>query len=214
MQNNDLENDRRRFFRIQDRVTLNYRVVQSANIEHEISKNGHIREQLSDLRNASHALDARLEVLNMKLAQDNPLVGEVLTLFHRKMALHERMLSLDSNDDRSFTPAKEVNLSASGIAFMAETPLNEGTYLKMEVITYPEHYYIPVFSRVVSCSQLDSSATSGYRIAVEFKGISNEDEEHIVNHIFKIQAQERRQEKAAQQNGLFQDEIAEQSSTA
>ena len=59
--------DRRRFYRIQDKVSLNYRVVQSADIEQEISKTNRRQRELSELRNAVHAIDARLEAINMKL---------------------------------------------------------------------------------------------------------------------------------------------------
>ena len=193
--------ERRRFYRIDDKVSLNYRVVQATDIEQEIAKTGRRQRQLSELRNAVHALDARLEVLNMKLAQDNPLIAETLNLFHRKIALHERMLGIDDYDDKVFSQAKEINLSAGGIAFEAETPLNEGTYLKMELVTYPEHQYIPVYAHVVLCKQLRDGNASGYHIAVEFKGISSEDEERIINHIFKLQAREIKQQKANQEAG-------------
>ena len=182
--------DRRRFYRIQDKVSLSYRVVQSADIEQEISKTNRRQRELSELRNAVHAIDARLEVITMKLAQDNPLIAETLNLFHRKIALHERMLGIDDYDDKVFSQAREINLSASGAAFNAETPLSKGIYLKMELVTYPEHHYIPVYAQVVQCNQLQEDSLAGYHIAVEFKGISDEDEERIINHIFKIQAQE------------------------
>lgn len=190
--------DRRRFYRINDKVSLNYRVVQATDIEQEIAKTSMRQRELAELRNSVHAIDARLEVLNMKLAQDHPLIAETLNLFHRKIALHERMLGIDDYDDKVFSQAKEINLSASGIAFDAETPLNEGTNLKMELVTYPEHQYIPVYARVVLCKPLQDGNASGYHIAAEFKGISNEDEERIINHIFKVQAQEIMREKRAE----------------
>ncbi len=191
--------ERRRFYRINDKVSLNYRVVQAANIEQEIAKSNRRQRQLSELRNAVQAIDARIEILNMKLAQDNPLIAETLNLFHRKISLHERMLGIDDYDDKAFSEAREINLSASGIAFEAETPLNTGTFLKMEIVTYPEHQYIPVFACVVQCKQLQDDSASGYHIAVEFKGISEENEERIINHIFKMQAQEIKREKEKQQ---------------
>ena len=203
--------ERRRFFRIYDKVSLNYRVVQSSEVDLEISKSKRHRQQLSELRNAAYAIDARLEVINMQLSQDNPLIGEALTLFHRKLSLHERMLGMDDDDDKVFNQAKEVNISASGLAFNAETPLSEGTFLKMEIITYPEHQYIPVFAQVVHCKQLDVESTSGYQISVNFKGISDEDEERIVNHIFKKQAQDIKQEKLAletSQNPALEDKVS------
>ncbi len=188
--------DRRRFYRVNDKVSLNYRLVPSADIDREISKANRRQREISELRNATHALDARIEVLTNKLAQDNPLIGETLNLFHRKIALHERMLGMDDYDDGAFNQAKEINLSASGIAFDADTPLSKDTYIKLELVTLPEHDYIPVYARVIQCNQIEDDSTAGFRIAVEFKGISDEDEARIVNHIFRLQARELKRERA------------------
>jgi c-di-GMP-binding flagellar brake protein YcgR len=191
--------DRRQFYRINDKVSLSYRVVQAKDIEQEIAKTSRRQRELSDLRNAVHAVDARFEVINMKLSQDNPLIAEALNLFSRKIALHERMLGIDDYDEHVFSEAKEINLSASGAAYNAETPLSIGMYLKMELVTYPEHHYIPVFAQVVLCNQLRDGGASGYHIAVEFKGISEADEERIINHIFKVQAEGIKRDKQAKE---------------
>jgi len=97
-----------------------------------------------------------------------------------------------------FSQASAINLSASGVAFEAQTPLSKGIYLKMELVPYPEHHYIPVYAHIVQCNQLQDDSLAGYHIAVEFKGISDEDDERIINHIFKIQAQEIKREKQNQ----------------
>ncbi len=205
--------ERRQFYRINDKVSLSYRLVQETAIEQEIASTSRRQRQLSELRNAVHALDARFEAINIKLAQDNPLVAEALNLFHRKIALHESMLGIDDYDDKVFSQAKEINLSASGIAFKAETPLNKGTYLKMELVTYPEHHYIPVFGRVVKYSQIQDDSAGGHYVSVEFQGISNEDEERIVNHIFKLQTQEIKRGKLEKESAS-EEIYEEQSSTA
>ncbi len=201
--------DRRRFYRIKDRVSLNYCVVQSAGIDQEINKTNRRQQELAELRNATHAIDARLEAINIKLSRENPLIAETLDLFHRKIALHERMFRIDDDDDgKVFSQAREISLSASGVAFDAETPLNQGTHLKLELIIYPENHYIPVFAHVVKCKQIQDDSSAGYHIAVEFEGISNENEERIINHIFKIQAQEIKREKETRQQDNKDDQVS------
>lgn len=187
---NENSQERRRFYRINDRVSLNYRVVQPADLEKEIVRTSRKQKEMAELRNAVYAIDARLDVINQQLKEDNPVLAEVLTLFQRKIALHESMLGIDDFDDSAFSQAREINLSANGLAFDAETPLSEGSCLKLELVTYPEHHYIRVFANVVKCYQLQDDRSSGYHVAVEFRSISNEDEEKIVNHIFKKQAEE------------------------
>jgi len=192
---NEDTRDRRQFYRINDRASLNYQVMPSADIEREIAGTRRRRQELSELRNAAGAIDARLEVMKRQLQQDHPLIAETLELFHRKIALHERMLGVDEQDENVLSQAREINLSASGAAFDAETRLYSGTFLKIELVLYPEHHYIPLFARVVQCQQIQDDSPAGFRIAVEFTGISEEDEERIVNHIFMLQAQQIKKEK-------------------
>ena len=68
--------------------------------------------------------------------------------------------------------------------------------------TFDDNSYIPVYAQVVQCNQLQDDSLAGYHIAVEFKGISDEDEERIINHIFKIQAQEIKRVKRTQESNL------------
>lgn len=194
--------DRRRFYRIKDRVSLSYRVVQPADMEMELSRVSRKQRELSELRNAALAIDARLDAINRQLKQENPLLAEAMVLFQRKIAVHESMLGMNDVDEASFSPAREINLSANGVAFVAETKLYRDTCLKMELVLYPESHYISLFARVVQCNQIEDDSLSGFRIAVEFTAISDEDEERIVNHIFRLQAAELRRSKIEVEDSL------------
>ena len=187
--------ERRRFYRIDDELSLNYRVVQSAGIEQDISKAKQNYTELVDLKNALHCIDARMDVISTRLEKEHPLLAELITLMNKKFAIHEKMLGTPDNDDHKLTPARQVNLSASGVAFSAETPLKEGSYIKMEMVLYPDHHYISAFAKVVSCRQGKEGKASGYNIAVDFEGLSEGDEEKIINHIFKKQAEELKQKR-------------------
>ncbi len=182
--------ERRKFYRINDKMSLNYKVVQSSDADQEIKKTKYGYIELADLRNALFCIDARLGDIANQLSKDYPLISEMVTLVNKKIALHERMMGFDEYDDHILTTAREVSLSASGVAFSSETPLPEGTHLKLEMVTYPEHNYIPVYARVVSCRQNEENISLGYTIAVEFEAISERDQERLMNHVFKKQAEE------------------------
>jgi len=188
--------DRRQYYRINDRVSLKYRVVQGFNVQEEISKSRKQYRDFADLRNTLRCIDARLDLISDQLVKESPLIGEMLSLINKKFALHEQMIGGNNNtDDHELSPAENVNLSASGIAFDTETPINVGTYLKLEIVTYPEHHYILVYAKVIKCSQQDANSVSGYIIAVEFESISEEDREKVVHHIFKKQSEEIKKNK-------------------
>ncbi len=191
-------NERREFYRINDTISLTYKVLQAANMEQQILKAKHGYSDLGDLRNALFCIDARLDTIGNQLAKEFPLISEMLTLINKKIALHERIMRFDEYDDNTFTMVREVNLSASGVAFSSETALTEGTHLKLEIVTYPEHNYIPVYARVVSCRQNQESNSSDYTIAVEFEAISERDQERLMNHVLKKQAEGLKQQREEQ----------------
>ncbi len=199
--------ERRQFYRINDMVSLNYKVVLADNAEQEIDNAKHGYSELTDLRNALLCVDSRLDDITEQLSKDYPLIAEMVTLINKKIALYERMLGNDDYKDHILSPAREVNLSANGVAFEAETSIPEGTALKLELVTYPEHHYIPVYARVVSCKQNSNGSSSNYMIAVEFEAISEKDQERIINHIFKKQAGElKRQRNSNEQSEASPDE--------
>ena len=197
--------DRRQFYRIDDVISLNYKVVQADDAEQGINKANQGISEHADLRNAVYVIDAKLDSISDQLAKDFPLISELVTLINKKIALHERMMGFDEQQvDHTFSNAREVNLSASGVAFETETPITEGTHLKLEMVTYPEHQYIPLYARVVACAKNKEGNPSGYHVAVEFEAISEKDQERIMHHILAKQAEDlkrARQEKQQQQNG-------------
>lgn len=193
--------ERRRFYRIDDELSLQYKVVQGSGTDEEINKARRNYGELVDLRNSLHCVDARMDLICSRLEKDNPALVELVGLINKKIAIYEKLLSSTEFDSDVVSPAREVNLSASGVAFNAETPLKQGTLIKLEMVLYPEHHYIPVFAKVVSCKAHKNNKKSGFNIAVDFDGISEEDQEKIINHIFKKQADELRQRRQSPQVG-------------
>lgn len=182
--------ERRQFYRINDMVSLNYNVVPSDSAARKIDDAKHGYTDLSDLRNALFCIDAKLDDITEQLSKDYPLIAEMVTTINKKIALHERMLGYDDYKDHILSTAREVNLSANGVAFETETNIPKGTTLRLELVTYPEHHYIPVYAHVVSCKQNKGDNSSSHTVAVEFESISDKDQERIINHIFKKQAEQ------------------------
>jgi len=186
-------NERRRYYRINDTVAIRYQVLEGQNFEQELHQAtiGYVRQ--SDLRNASYCIDARLEAIARKLDKDNPLVAEALTLINRKFAITELMHHASKPEQVMQWPEQDVSISGSGIAFVAETELMDDTPLKMEIILYPANHFISVLGRVVGCRKNDEG--EGYMVAVDFEGISEEDREHLIQHILKKQMEKIREQK-------------------
>lgn len=191
--------ERREYFRIDDTVSLKYRVIQTQDAEDEMHKARQGYAQLAELKSALACIDARLDDIQTQLHQTNPLVADMLDILNKKIAIHEKLLGFEEYNDNVLSPAQHVNISGSGVAFEAQTPINEGTYLKLEMITYPEQTFIPAYATVVFCKKSDKTSAAGYRIAVKYSVITDEDRERLVNHIFRKQSDQLRQQRQEQQ---------------
>lgn len=182
--------DRRRYFRINDKVSLKYRVVQGVDIETEIKRTEHEKNNLVEMKNAFNGIEARIISKMSRVEEVSPLVAEILGLYDKKLSLMQSMIMHNDDIDNSITETQNVNLSASGISFVSNTPINEGVDLKMEIILFPEYQFIPVYARVVDCRKKMDDNLYRFNIAVDFIGICESDQEIIMQHILSKQAKQ------------------------
>jgi c-di-GMP-binding flagellar brake protein YcgR len=181
--------DRRQYYRINDRVSLDYYIIGDEDQAEEEIKAQHNFRELAELKNTMFHIDEKLVDINTHLQEENPQLVEVIDLLNQKFSAYENYL-WKHNTDREMNPAGEVNLSANGVAFETDQAIAEGAHLQLEMIVYPENYYIPVYSRVVSCRK--TRGNESYSIAVEFVAMSDSDKELIIQHVLKKQAEELR----------------------
>jgi len=191
-------NDRRRYFRINDKVSLKYRVVQGIDIETEIKRTEYEKNNLADLKNAFNCIEAKIMSRMGRVEEVSPLVAEILGLFDKKLSLIESMIMHNDDKDNSITETQHVNLSASGMSFESNTPINDGVKLKMELVLFPEYQFIPLYARVVDCRKKMDDNLYRFNIAVDFVGICESDQEIIMQHILSRQAKLLKKERKKQ----------------
>lgn len=199
--------DRRRYFRIHDKVSLKYRVVQGIDIETELKRTEHEQNNLAELKNAFNCITAKIMTKMDRVEEASPLVAEILGLFDKKISLLESMVMHNDDTNDSITKTQHVNLSASGISFESNTPINEDANLKMELVLFPEYQFIPVYARVIDCRKIMDDNLYRFNIAVDFVGISESDQEIIMQHVLSSQAkllkEERQQEMVEEDEPKF-----------
>jgi c-di-GMP-binding flagellar brake protein YcgR len=190
--------DRRRYFRINDKVSLKYRVVQGIDIETEIKRSEHEQNNLAELKNAFNCIEAKIMSKMDRVEEVSPLVAEILGLFDKKLSLMESMMIHSDDEENSITETQSVNLSASGMSFESNTPINEDTNLKMELVLFPEYQFIPVYARVIDCRKKMDDNLYRFNIAVDFVGICESDQEIIMQHVLSKQAKQLKSERNKQ----------------
>ncbi|MEW6501659.1 MAG: PilZ domain-containing protein [Thermodesulfobacteriota bacterium] len=85
---------------------------------------------------------------------------------------------------------QKVNLSGSGIAFVAEEEFREQEVLEIHLVLLPAYTYIYCFGTVVSCEALPRKGQekAAFRVGVEFTLLMDDDQEKLVQHNFKQQS--------------------------
>jgi c-di-GMP-binding flagellar brake protein YcgR len=188
-------NDRRRYFRINDKVSLRYRVVQDIDIETEIKRTEHEQNNLAELKNAFNCIESKIMSKMSRLEEVSPLVAEILGLYDKKLSLIESMVLQKDDRDNSITETQHVNLSASGMSFESNTPINEDVNLRIEMVLFPEYQFIPIYARVIDCRKKMDDNLYRFNVAVDFIGISETDQEIIMQHILSKQAKSIKDER-------------------
>ncbi len=182
--------DRRRYFRINDNVILNYRVVDQASMELGVIQLKSNRMGREHSQSALLGMETRLQELIMLIGRGSPHVAEALDLLNKKTSLVERMLNAerDNIDDGTLQrPSSEVSLSAGGLSFDSDTALDDGEYLEVELILLPEYTYIKAYGKVVSCSREEGQEP--LRIGVDIEYMREDDREEMIRHVLNRQTQ-------------------------
>jgi len=193
----DANSERRRFFRINDTVSMSYRLI-----DQETASQG-LRSGLNAV-NSDFSLAATLDVLSQealrvmqRLEKQSPEYLELFRILDAKVtAIAQAIMFVGSNVNAQ--NCQDVNLSASGLAFQQQEPLTLGQDLAIEIYLPSTLALILMYGRVVNCraSQAQDNAAENYLISVEFTHIKEEDQELLIKHVVRTQWQQLRDNKA------------------
>ncbi|MBK6581307.1 MAG: PilZ domain-containing protein [Gammaproteobacteria bacterium] len=171
--------DRRRFFRIDDRLLLSIRRLadeqaapQSATALRGSGRMLEIERRITAIINA-----ARLQA---------PAVAELGELLNRKLDHVIDTLQLSENlVQRAAFREHDVNLSACGLAMNSQDCYETGEQLVVVMGFLPAQTRLQVLARVVSCT---ADEHENYLLHLDFVGISSEDQEFLIQYIVRRQS--------------------------
>ncbi|MDX5300150.1 MAG: PilZ domain-containing protein [Gammaproteobacteria bacterium] len=180
--------DRRRYFRINDRIAMRYM---------RLREEGPMSPDLARL-----SLGARLGAVNsalqksLAIVQDGDVrVAETLALLDRKLNLVLESLDLHVTSNATGLLLADVNLSASGLAFPSSQSMVNGERLLLDMVFYPESDHLKVMANVVGCEPTDQ----GFWIRADFDNLSETEQELLVQHVLRCQTRELRARREARE---------------
>lgn len=186
--------DRRGFFRIDDEVNLFYKRIDATmvNEPHQVSDN--ILSSCS-LSTALEVVSHDSLVLMHRLEKNLPDVADYLRLMEAKIDLLAQAIMMQGFQFKE-NCTRNVNISATGMAFNCEELLKEGDFLEIKMLLVSSMTLIVTYGRVVYCK--DSQPTDiqyPYFVGVDFINMKDEDRELLIKYVIKKQLKQIRDKK-------------------
>lgn len=186
--------ERRRYFRVPDQLLIGFRVVDESKLP--------VADDSDTTGSALGQLENLISEQLSKIRGHHPAVCEVLELFNQKINV---ALSLDEKRLESVSAAekskKDVNLSACGIAFPVEENIPLGSKIQLDMTLLPSYINLNVEAQVIDIApRTDLTDGDLYLLRADFVGLSQVDQELLVQHVVKCQAQMLKARREAREN--------------
>lgn len=184
----DEEEDRRRFFRVHDRVPLYLEPVDEAGAEAVLAEMEEESENRFGLAAHFAATTNQMDHVLNRIREHHPDVALYLQSINQKLDAVARVLLLEE-DRVTRMESLEVDLSASGLGTPWREPMEEGQLLRVELIT-GAHARVLALGKVIRCTPLERPAHGlTHHLAIDFEEIAEHDEDLIVQEVMRRQAE-------------------------
>lgn len=182
--------DRREFFRINDTVVVDYKVVEKdnvTNIARRIAQatdddESNEKAQLRAIQNAfSHLLD-QINHHDRETARALRMLDEKINLIAQSVQRYNNPVNPDD--------LIEANLSGGGIAFMIDQAIEIRGHVELHLQLLPTANTIHALATVVSCERLmGADPEKPYHLRMAFTHMDDQDRNLLVKHTLNRQAE-------------------------
>jgi len=193
----DQGDERRRYFRVSDLIGMSYRFLSEG--ERELVA----QAQPSSLKGLLGQIEKQINVALLSLRTAHPDVAHLLDLYNQKinLAFGHGLADKEQDPERSVR-ARQVNLSACGIAFPCSEFASLNQHMAIDLTLYPSNIRLQLTAAVIACDEvdtvinIDADGENPYLIRADFVHISDTDQEILVQHVIKRQAQQLSDQRA------------------
>lgn len=201
--------EKRQFVRIVDNIMIAIKTIEEAE---------KTRQELLDNKEDGHStighqlksLEDQITSTTQNLSDKMPQTAQIFSLLNRKLnIIAYHMLKKDVENDHQ---SLEVSLSASGIGFYHHTALKAGDTVALDMFLSPNPYRIITAVKIISVNEKKATHDvphahlqeqgQGYYIRAEFEGLSEQDQEILIQHILRRQGQILKQKRLAKEANL------------
>ncbi|WP_328189348.1 PilZ domain-containing protein [Marinobacter sp. OP 3.4] len=180
--------DRRDFYRIEDRIGLEYRRIHPDDTGGDPFAEDHLDSLKSELKRLDQEFRNQLPLL----AERDRLAASLLKSLNGKVDTLARIMAFDQNPLQP-EDWREVTLSEGGVSFPTQGgELSRGDLLALRLTLPPELYRPQGAAEVVDITPLESAPGAGLElIHTSFVDIPEGDRQQIAKHVMAWQIRQR-----------------------
>lgn len=184
------EQDRREYFRVEDRAILRYQIVPAEVVGHTPAErhfdNSEIFELLRDLRQ----IDQEHNNVLRGLAEQNRDLGVYLKSISRKIELVANALTAVDQTQHKQMP-QPVSISETSIAFKTDSNLAKGAFVAIELVLMPSHTALALYGEVLGNRDDGDGMT-----VVSFVRLRDGDRQILARHVLQVQILAKKQSQS------------------
>lgn len=182
-----MQQERRRYFRIQDTVVLQVASLDSTELQKKLKDFPLKRRQLSSHGRLNINLVEQMADLQAIAAQ-SPALGRCLKNLQQQVDRLSNAVFDEQAESRN--EEKEVSLSAQGVAFFTEQHFQPVDVVEIILQLIPSGLQMLIYGRVVMVDENeDEPDQKKYRVSLDFEHIHDADREALIKHIHSKQLQ-------------------------
>ena len=194
-----IEDERRRFFRIEDLIHLTFRVIDETELAYktELLEKGLVEQFM--ITSSLAAVTADMSATLRKIEVNDPDVASYLKSLDQKIDMIGRAFMVDEVNTQD-NKASAVNLSASGIAFYHEKEIPVGTYLELKMLLMPSNAGVLTYGKVIGNDPVEGVPGTDIQVRVDFTHLREEDRDLLIRHVIRKQGDMLRERRIAREN--------------
>lgn len=181
---NKKENDRREYFRFDDNLTLNVRILGAEEFKLITDDFDTFRLRYCMKSHMQNQSDIRKPQLMRIRSRDSDAAAYIESLEQKIAQLAERMDVMSNSNNLGVEVSGLVNISATGIRFNISIPLKAGDVVEMHMVLSTLNTQVVVLGEV---QRAEEKPECGHCVIVKYTHIHTEDIEAIVRHLAKLQ---------------------------